>query len=148
MLIMGLKGLNKNSISIYLSFIHMCPVAAFVLPQVLILFTDGFQTRREELNPAENAKKLKDKNVTIFAVGAGAPDPIELFQISSGFRYVKQVRSVSQLSEAVDKLVNEICKIQVMVSTKGSFFREFEFEVSSQEFTRVRVNKNIKVTNE
>ena len=60
--------------------------------------------------------------MTIFAVGAGAPDPIELFQISSGFRYVKQVRSVSQLSEAVDKLVNEICKIQVMVSTKGFFF--------------------------
>ena len=80
-----------------------------------MIFTDGFQTQTDErINPGDNAQKLKDKNVTIFAVGAGSPDPVELLAMASDPNYVI-IAELANLGRAVDRIIERICKIELTV---------------------------------
>ena len=92
----------------------------FIL-KVLVIFTDGAQTQRpgipveEWINPGDNAQKLKDKNVTIYAIGAASPDPVELDKMATGpsnFFFA----DLKNLAASVDKIINELCKIEITVS--------------------------------
>ena len=82
-----------------------------------MIFTDGVQTqnpRADEINPEDNAQKLKDKNVTIFAVGAGTTDPVELLEMASGPNYVI-IAALENLGRAVNEIIERICKIELTV---------------------------------
>lgn len=90
--------------------------------KVLIIFTDGAQTQKREnlpdderIKPEDNAQKLKDKNVAVFTVGAGTPDPVELIAMASDVNYVI-VAELEKLGLAVNAITRELCKIEVTVN--------------------------------
>ena len=87
----------------------------------MVIFTDGAQTQRspnpreeERINPGDNAQKLKDKNVTVFSVGAGSPDPVELLAMATSPRNVI-VAQLQNLDRAVDRITSQICRIEITV---------------------------------
>ena len=85
---------------------------------MLIIFTDGKQSQPNKpqlINPQDNTKLLKDKNVTVFTVGAGTPDPIELLEMSSGYPFVVQL-NLRDPTKAVPPIINQLCKVEVTVS--------------------------------
>ena len=85
---------------------------------MLIIFTDGKQSQpdeRQPINPKDNTQVLKDKNVTVFTVGAGTPDPIELLEMSSGYPFVVQL-NLRDPTKAVPPIINQLCKVEVTVS--------------------------------
>lgn len=87
----------------------------------MVIFTDGAQTQRpqrDRINPGDNAENLKKKNVSIFAVGAGTPDPVELFSMASGDGYVI-LAELKNLGRAVNKITERLCRIEVTVSRNG-----------------------------
>ena len=91
------------------------------LCKALVLFTAGAQTQRsrnpreeQRINPADNAKKLKEKNVTVITVAAGTADPVELQGIATGPRNVIVV-SLENLDRAVDRITAQICRIEITV---------------------------------
>ena len=67
------------------------------------------------INPQDNTKVLKDKNVTVFTVGAGTPDPIELYEMSSGYPFVVRL-DLREPEKAVPPIINQLCKVEVTVS--------------------------------
>ena len=87
----------------------------------MVIFTDGAQTQRPDIpyekriKPGDNTQKLKDKNVTVFSVGAGSPDPIELWSMATGPGQVIRAR-LENLGAAVNRIVGELCKIEITVS--------------------------------
>lgn len=90
---------------------------------MLVIFTDGAQTQRSQrvedrINPGDNAENLKKQNVTIFAVGAGTPDPVELFSMASGDKYVI-LAELKNLGRAVNRITQQLCRIEVTVSRNG-----------------------------
>ena len=88
------------------------------ISKVLVIFTDGAQTQRpfeEWIYPADNAQKLKDKNVTIYAVGAASPDPVELVKMATSPSNVF-FADLKNLAASVDEIINELCKIEITVS--------------------------------
>lgn len=85
---------------------------------MLVIFTDGKQSQSPFLptiNPQDNTKVLKDKNVTVFTVGAGTPDPIELYEMSSGYPFVVRLE-LREPEKAVPPIINQLCKVEVTVS--------------------------------
>lgn len=88
---------------------------------MLVIFTDGAQTQRpgipfaDRVNPAVNAQRVKDKNVTVYAVGAGSPDPIELMNMASGPSNVF-LADLRNLAASVDGIISDLCKIEITVS--------------------------------
>ena len=85
---------------------------------MLIIFTDGKQTQineRQPINPKDNTQVLKDKNVTVFSIGAGTPDPIELYEMSSGYPFVVRL-DLREPEKAVPPIINQLCKVEVTVS--------------------------------
>jgi len=93
----------------------------FCLCKVLVIFTDGAQTQKtqnprddERIDPGDNAQKLKDKNVTVISVGAGTPDPVELLGMATDPSKVI-IGELENLARAVNKITEEICKIEVTV---------------------------------
>lgn len=87
--------------------------------KVLIIFTDGTQSQNPNLptkiNPKDNAQVLKNRNVTVFSVGAGSVDPIELLQMSSGYPFVVPL-DLRKPREAVAPIIQQLCKVEVTVS--------------------------------
>ena len=88
---------------------------------MLVIFTDGAQTQKtqdprdeDHIKPGKNAQKLKDKNVTVIAVGAGTPDPVELMSMATDPKYVI-VTELEDLGQAVNKITERICRIEVTV---------------------------------
>lgn len=87
----------------------------------MVIFTDGAQTQRsrnpteaQRINPADNAQKLKDRDVTVITVGAGTPDPVELVEMASSPSNVIIVE-LANLDRAVDRITAQICKIELTV---------------------------------
>ncbi|KAJ7370518.1 structural constituent of cuticle [Desmophyllum pertusum] len=67
------------------------------------------------IRPGDNSRRLLNRvNATIFAVGAGTPDPIELLSMASGPRNIILAR-LEHLDEAVGQIIKKICKIEVTV---------------------------------
>ena len=88
---------------------------------MLVIFTDGAQTQRSQrdrINPGDNAQNLKNKNVTIFTVGAGTPDPIELWSMATDENHIIFVQ-LEDLGRAVNRITERLCKIEVTVSRNG-----------------------------
>ena len=88
---------------------------------MLVIFTDGAQTQKtqdlrqeDRIKPGKNAQKLKDKNVTVIAVGAGTPDPVELISMATDPNYVI-VATLQDLGQAVNRITERICRIEVTV---------------------------------
>ena len=87
------------------------------LCKALVLFTAGAQTQRSRnprINPAVNAQKLKDKNVTVITVSVGTSDPVELLEMATGPRNVIVV-SLENLDRAVDRITAQICRVEITV---------------------------------
>ena len=85
---------------------------------MLIIFTDGRQSqpnKTQPINPKDNTQVLKDKNVTVFSIGAGTPDPIELYEMSSGYPFVVRLE-LREPEKAVPPIINQLCKVEVTVS--------------------------------
>ena len=108
---------------------------------MLIIFTDGFQTQKHRfprpdqvIRPGDNSKRLLNRvNVTIFAVGAGTPDPIELLSMATGRNAIRA--RLENLDEAVGQIIKKICKIEVTVSV---FFVEVIMNNDHADLTRRR----------
>lgn len=86
----------------------------FIYFQLLVLLTDGKQTQDDRtpefINAGDNAEPLKrDRNVTIYAIGIGSADPVELGEIASGFRQAIPA-TFDNLLGVVDVIVREYCK--------------------------------------
>ena len=93
----------------------------FCLCKAVIIFTDGAQTQKyrnpredERIYPGDNAEKLKEKNATIFTIGAGNPDPVELLAMATEPNNVI-LAELENLDRAVNRVTEQICKIEVTV---------------------------------
>ena len=96
--------------------------------QVLVIFTDGVQTQDDEdelIKPGQNAQKIKDKNATIFAVGAGTPDPIELLAMATDYNVIRV--NFDDLGAAVEQITSKLCRIEITVSVVLCFSRELKW---------------------
>ncbi|XP_022779289.1 collagen alpha-4(VI) chain-like [Stylophora pistillata] len=95
--------------------------------EVLIIFTDGKQSQNPnsptKINPKDNAQVLKDRNVTVFAVGTGSPDPIELLQMSSGPDFTVPL-DLRDPRKAVVSITEQFCKVEVTVGLELCLSRE------------------------
>ena len=80
---------------------------------MLVLLTDGRQTQDERTSDfiiaGDNAKPLKEKNVTIYAIGIGAADPVELGAIASDPSTAIPA-TFDNLVGLADNIVREYCK--------------------------------------
>ena len=79
---------------------------------MLVLLTDGKQTqdpRKGVVKPGTNAEGLKEKGVTIYTIGIGAADPLELLAIASSSRGVIPAQ-FETLVDVADKIVKQYCK--------------------------------------
>ena len=83
---------------------------------MLVLLTDGRQTQDERTSDfiiaGDNAKPLKEKNITIYAIGIGSADPIELQAIASEPRTAIPA-TFNNLVSLADNIVREYCKGQL-----------------------------------
>ena len=90
----------------------------------MVIFTDGVQTQtpRNPIDPGDNAQTLKDRNVTVIAVGAGTSDPVELLKMASSPLGIIVV-DILNLDRAVDRITAQICKTELTVRKLSSLFR-------------------------
>ena len=77
------------------------------------MLTDGRQTQDDRtsdyIDVGDNAEPLKQKNITVYAIGIGTPDPIELLAIASSPRNAIPA-TFSNLVGLSDIIVRQYCK--------------------------------------
>ena len=80
--------------------------------KVTLLITDGVQTQiadRDEPSPERVATAMKNRGITIVALGIGTADPIELWEFASRPNDTVYVEDFSQLSTKVVKTAEILC---------------------------------------
>ena len=80
---------------------------------MLILLTDGKQTQDPRtpdfIDAGDNAAPLKEKNISIYAIGIDAADPVELIAIASNPRQAIPA-TFNTLVSLTDIIVRRYCK--------------------------------------
>jgi predicted peroxiredoxin len=100
--------LSEQNLSVW----YQKDIKSTVFFQILIVITDGFQTKRQAYTPLHIASQpIKDKGVEVWAIGIGsALNEKELKQIASKPSNVLKVTSFENLSKLYFKLVPSVCK--------------------------------------
>lgn len=78
------------------------------VPEVLIVLTDG-KSSASSKNLGQVTQPLKDKGVTIMAIGVGAADMDELKEIATGTDHVFMLSDFDYLKEKVNKMLKIAC---------------------------------------
>ena len=88
------------------------PLFCFCFLKVTLLITDGRQTNipnPSERNQFQVSTTMKNRGITITALGIGAADPIELWQIVSTPEYAIFVPSFGELQQKTADLSEVLC---------------------------------------
>lgn len=71
-----------------------------------MLLTDG---RYDSTIPAERVLELKEKGVTVIAVGIGSPDPVQLWMITGNPQNVFNMMEPNMVDSVAEKVTQVAC---------------------------------------
>ena len=114
------------------------------IPRVLIVMTDG-QSHDSVLIPA---RKLRDQNIVIYAIGVGHYDMLQLLEVASSREHVYTLNSFVELDTFIATLTAATCnepqpvnlRRRVEMSSPKAKFQYFVYKAKPKSMLEVRVS--------
>lgn len=107
--------------------------------QILIIITDGESHDRKELN--STALRLRDKGITIYAVGVKDAKQDELEAMAGDKNKAIHVNNFKELEKIYQRLQEELCEVSLEVCDERTdviFLCDNSREVSATEFSEIK----------